>query len=111
MQYAGSEEFIRSQFESYILGLISSVKLHNYMLGNNDGATLGETDPAVDFGLEWVEACDVGTLGFQPYCGAQGQVWVRINPYLISSVCYIIKAVKPADVAVLCNIPYVSSKR
>ena len=56
MQYAGSEEFIRSQFESYILGLISSVKLHNYMLGNNDGATLGETDPAVDFGLEWVEA-------------------------------------------------------
>jgi hypothetical protein len=54
MGYAGSEEFIRSQFEAYLLGLISSVKFHNYMNANIDGAV--DSDPAVDYGLHWVEA-------------------------------------------------------
>lgn len=54
MQYAGSEEFIRSQFEAYLLGLISSVKYHDFLVQHGDAP--GEPDPAVDFGLEWVDA-------------------------------------------------------
>lgn len=56
MQYAGSEEFIRSQFEAYILGLISSVKYHHFLLLHPDTQVPAEPDPAVDFGLEWIEA-------------------------------------------------------
>lgn len=57
MQYAGSEEFIRAQFESYVIGLISSVKYHNYVTANAPGIyASAEGDPALDFGLEWVEA-------------------------------------------------------
>ncbi|KAK1256295.1 hypothetical protein MKX07_008554 [Trichoderma sp. CBMAI-0711] len=57
MQYAGSEEYIRAQFESYIIGLISSVKFHNYLVKNAaTGRNTAESDPAVDFGLDWVEA-------------------------------------------------------
>ncbi|KAJ6444393.1 avl9 protein [Purpureocillium lavendulum] len=59
MKYIGSEEFIRSQFEAYILGLISSVKFHNFLAANAEAPKGGfgsAEDPAVDFGLEWVEA-------------------------------------------------------
>lgn len=58
MQYVGSEEFIRSQFEAYIIGLISSVKFHNHLAAHADGARgghAGAEDPAVDFGLDPVE--------------------------------------------------------
>lgn len=55
MQYAGSEEFIRSQFEAYLLGLISSVKYHDFLAQHGSGDA-AEPDPAVDFGLEWVDA-------------------------------------------------------
>lgn len=56
MQYAGSEEFIRSQFEAYVLGLISSVKYHNTLASNADGSPTAEADPVLDYGLEWVDA-------------------------------------------------------
>ncbi|EGX92840.1 LAlv9 family protein [Cordyceps militaris CM01] len=59
LQYAGSEEYIRSQFESYILGLISSVKFHNFLAQQGDiskSAFTSEEDPAVDFGLDWIAA-------------------------------------------------------
>ena len=60
MGYVGSEEFIRLQFEEYLLSLISSVKCHNYMLANanNPSAHLPqvEGDPSADFGAEWIEA-------------------------------------------------------
>ncbi|KAM0670004.1 hypothetical protein ACQRIT_002515 [Beauveria bassiana] len=59
LQYAGSEEYIRSQFESYILGLISSVKFHNFLAQQghvSKGTFTSEEDPAVDFGLEWIAA-------------------------------------------------------
>lgn len=58
MQYVGSEEFIRSQFESYILGLISSVKFHNFLVANADGpkGSAGAEDPVLDYGMEWIEA-------------------------------------------------------
>lgn len=56
LQYAGSEEFIRAQFEAYILGLISSVKYHNFLVNNPDAHSGTEVDPAIDFGLEWIEA-------------------------------------------------------
>jgi len=59
LRYVGSEEFIRLQFEEYILALIASVKYHNYIKKNpDDGRVLLphiEGDPAADFGLEWVE--------------------------------------------------------
>ncbi|KAI5463190.1 transport protein Avl9-domain-containing protein [Mariannaea sp. PMI_226] len=60
LKYIGSEEFIRLQFEEYVLALISSVKYHNYLTSNpnNLKAILPEVegDPAVDFGYDWVEA-------------------------------------------------------
>ncbi|KAK7409469.1 hypothetical protein QQX98_008377 [Neonectria punicea] len=60
MKYVGSEEFIRLQFEEYILALISSVKYHNYLTSHPDNpkAILPEVDgdPILDFGQDWVEA-------------------------------------------------------
>jgi hypothetical protein len=60
MGYVGSEEFIRLQFEEYLLSLISSVKCHNYLVHNahNPRAMLPEVegDPALDFGHDWIEA-------------------------------------------------------
>lgn len=60
MGYVGSEEFIRLQFEEYLLSLISSVKCHNYILNNaqNPRAMLPsvESDPAYDFGMDWIDA-------------------------------------------------------
>ncbi|KAL1868749.1 hypothetical protein VTK73DRAFT_3556 [Phialemonium thermophilum] len=60
MGYGGSEEFIRLQFEEYLLSLISSVKYHNYLLkhGNNPKMVLPhiDGDPSAEFGPEWVEA-------------------------------------------------------
>ncbi|KAI1381904.1 transport protein Avl9-domain-containing protein [Hypoxylon crocopeplum] len=60
MGYRGSEEFIRLQFEEYLLSLISSVKYHSYLTHNahNPKATLPhiEGDPSSDFSNEWVES-------------------------------------------------------
>lgn len=60
MGYVGSEEFIRLQFEEYLLSLISSVKCHNYLKhhAHNPRAMLPhvEGDPALDFGADWIEA-------------------------------------------------------
>ncbi|KAF2970913.1 hypothetical protein GQX73_g2708 [Xylaria multiplex] len=59
MGYRGSEEFIRLQFEEYLLSLISAVKYRNYLAQNagNSKATLPhiEGDPSQDFGNEWIE--------------------------------------------------------
>ncbi len=35
MGYMGSEDFIRLQFEEYLLALISSVKYHNHLKDNH----------------------------------------------------------------------------
>lgn len=61
LQYVGSEEFIRSQFEAYLLGLIASVKFHLYAApavpaSDSPLRNAAEEDPALDFGLDWVEA-------------------------------------------------------
>jgi hypothetical protein len=60
MGYVGSEEFIRLQFEEYLLSMISAVKCHNYLKhhAHNPKAMLPqvEGDPANDFGMDWVEA-------------------------------------------------------
>ncbi|CZT43637.1 related to Avl9 protein [Rhynchosporium secalis] len=60
MGYVGSEEFIRLQFEDYLLSLISSVKCHNYLKhhAHNPKAHLPqiEGDPSLDFGADWIEA-------------------------------------------------------
>ncbi|KAI9672477.1 MAG: late secretory pathway protein avl9 [Caeruleum heppii] len=59
MGYTGSEEFIRLQFEDYLLSLISSVKYHIYLQGQTDPKALladVEGDPSQDFGSEWRHA-------------------------------------------------------
>ncbi|KAB5577743.1 transport protein Avl9-domain-containing protein [Coniochaeta sp. 2T2.1] len=60
MGYVGSEEFIRLQFEEYLLSLISSMKYHNYLLKHNHSPKMAlphiEGDPAADFGLDFLEA-------------------------------------------------------
>ena len=60
MGYVGSEEFIRLQFEEYLLSLISSAKYHRHLAqhGNNPRMTLPhiEGDPSHDFGTEFVES-------------------------------------------------------
>lgn len=58
--FMGSEEFIRLQFEDYIVALLSAVKYHNFLIkhANNPRMLLPhiEGDPAVDFNMDWVEA-------------------------------------------------------
>lgn len=60
MGFIGSEEFIRLQFEDYIVALLAAVKYHNFMIkhGNNPRMLLPhiEGDPAIDFNMEWIEA-------------------------------------------------------
>ncbi|KAE9973683.1 hypothetical protein BLS_003471 [Venturia inaequalis] len=58
--YAGSEEFIRLQFEEYLLALLSSVKYRQYVEARKDDSksllTDVEGDPANEFGNEWIKA-------------------------------------------------------
>ena len=60
MGYVGSEEFIRLQFEEYLLSLISSVKCHNYLTQHSTNPKVMlpqvEGDPTNDFGADWIEA-------------------------------------------------------
>ncbi|KAF3009025.1 late secretory pathway protein avl9 [Neopestalotiopsis sp. 37M] len=59
MGYRGSEEFIRLQFEEYLLALISSVKYHTYLTQNAGKGNVAlphvDGDPSMDFGVEWVD--------------------------------------------------------
>ncbi|AEO60552.1 hypothetical protein MYCTH_2309831 [Thermothelomyces thermophilus ATCC 42464] len=60
MGYVGSEEFIRVQFEEYLLALISSVKYRAHLArhANNPRMLLPDIDgdPSHDFGNDFVEA-------------------------------------------------------
>ena len=68
MGYLGSEEFIRLQFEEYLLALLSSVSYHNHLKKRPQGAiqqppasgdntpNAPPTDPSVDFGDEFILA-------------------------------------------------------
>lgn len=57
MAYIGSEEFIRLQFEEYLLALLSSIKYHLYLEHpNNTPMSTVEGDPVIDFNLDWVYA-------------------------------------------------------
>jgi hypothetical protein len=60
MSYVGSEEFIRAQFEEYLLALLSSVKYRAHLAkhSNNPRMLLPdvEGDPSLDFGNDFVEA-------------------------------------------------------
>lgn len=57
--YAGSEEFIRLQFEEYLLALLSSVKCKIYLEKNKDKDTsipdVGG-DPAAEFSNDFIDA-------------------------------------------------------
>ncbi|KAH9826079.1 Transport protein Avl9 [Teratosphaeria destructans] len=58
--YAGSEEFIRMQFEEYLLALLSCEKYHRYLTTHKSGdpkALLAdvEGDPSAEFGLAFLE--------------------------------------------------------
>ena len=53
----GSEEFIRLQFEEYLLALLSSVKYHVYLEDNrNTPLPSIEGDPSQDFNPDWVDS-------------------------------------------------------
>ncbi|KAL7773924.1 hypothetical protein CFE70_003892 [Pyrenophora teres f. teres 0-1] len=57
--YAGSEEFIRMQFEEYLLAMLSSVKYKIYLEKNAHKEHLiteVEGNPASEFSNEWVHA-------------------------------------------------------
>ncbi|EMD62406.1 hypothetical protein COCSADRAFT_191659 [Bipolaris sorokiniana ND90Pr] len=57
--YAGSEEFIRMQFEEYLLAMLSSVKYKLYMekhAHKEPVITDVEGDPASEFSNDWVQA-------------------------------------------------------
>ncbi|RVD89816.1 uncharacterized protein DFL_000807 [Arthrobotrys flagrans] len=57
MAFTGSEDFIRMQFEEYILALLSSVKYSTYVERHADDAILlaeVDGDPSADFGVDWV---------------------------------------------------------
>ena len=57
MGFLGSEEFIRLQFEEYLLALLSSVKYHDYLQQPNHTPLSNiEGDPTSDFGTEWLQA-------------------------------------------------------
>lgn len=55
MGYMGSEEFIRLQFEEYLLALLSSVKYHLYLSHSAPLPTI-EGDPTVDFNPDFIHA-------------------------------------------------------
>ena len=59
-EYTGSEEFIRMQFEEYLLALVSSIKYRFFLKqqGQDSKALKPEFqgDPANDFGSDWIEA-------------------------------------------------------
>ena len=59
--YAGSEEFIRLQFEEYLLALLSGTKYHQYLKKHHDGdpkALLADVDgdPSAEFAPAFLEA-------------------------------------------------------
>ncbi|MCJ1483892.1 late secretory pathway protein avl9 [Schaereria dolodes] len=59
--YMGSEEFIRLQFEEYLLALLSCVKYHLFLYADSwearkDTLTDVEGDPALDFNIDWIDA-------------------------------------------------------
>ncbi|KAK3398807.1 transport protein Avl9-domain-containing protein [Sordaria brevicollis] len=60
MGYVGSEEFIRLQFEEYLLSLISSVKYHNHLAVHSQNPRMLlphiEGDPSLDFNADFIEA-------------------------------------------------------
>ena len=59
--YAGSEEFIRLQFEEYLLAMLSATKYHAYVESQKDGdpkALLAdvEGDPSAEFSMAYLDA-------------------------------------------------------
>lgn len=61
LAYAGSEEFIRLQFEEYLLALLSAVKFRTFTQskGGLEGSPVivdVEGDPAAEFGSDWIRA-------------------------------------------------------
>lgn len=53
MGYMGSEEFIRLQFEEYLLAFLSSVKYHLYLSHSPPLPTI-EGDPTIDFNPDFI---------------------------------------------------------
>lgn len=60
MGYMGSEEFIRLQFEEYLLATLSAVKYRRFVEWKKEDPknllTDIDGDPAAEFGSEWIEA-------------------------------------------------------
>ena len=57
MGYMGSEEFIRLQFEEYLLAFLASVKYHNFLQDPKSKPMNSiEGDPALEFNQDWIHA-------------------------------------------------------
>lgn len=60
LAYMGSEEFIRLQFEEYLLALLSAVKYHLYLCDPSSNTKIldgnHDPDPIVDFNPDWLAA-------------------------------------------------------
>lgn len=63
MGYAGSEEFIRQQFEEYLLALLSSVSYHDHQSSSRKAGHFqapldhaSEEDPSLDFNSDFIHA-------------------------------------------------------
>lgn len=59
LAYMGSEEFIRLQFEEYLLALLASVKYHLYLTSDPTAPSLAQShhsdpDPIIDFNPDWL---------------------------------------------------------
>ncbi|KAL8902836.1 MAG: hypothetical protein Q9207_004348 [Kuettlingeria erythrocarpa] len=59
LAYMGSEEFIRLQFEEYLLALLSSVKYHIHLTSDPSAPSLAQSqhsdpDPILDFNPDWL---------------------------------------------------------
>ncbi|KAI4138247.1 MAG: hypothetical protein L6R39_006894, partial [Caloplaca ligustica] len=68
LAYMGSEEFIRLQFEEYLLALLASVKKHLYLTANHTVPLTpqthhnqGDSDPIQDFNPDWLASWQTTT--------------------------------------------------
>ncbi|KAF8461673.1 transport protein Avl9-domain-containing protein [Kalaharituber pfeilii] len=59
MGFVGSEDYIRLQFEEYVLSMVSSVKCHDFLQKHAGTASRilpdVDGDPAIDFGMDFID--------------------------------------------------------
>jgi hypothetical protein len=96
--YVGSEEFIRLQFEEYLLALLSSVKYRIFLESKKDELKEAiievDGDPSNEFGSEWVTAW-MQTENFRLFNNFAGTVIRQRKKMLIGPDSHIFDIVDP----------------